>query len=247
MKSTYLLLSLLILICLNVSAQEKQKSHINKEGYFTFAATMPELIGGMESLAHKIVYPESERTSRVQGQVLVEVYISEKGNVIKTAIQKGINSALDKAALDAVKTTKWKPAYNDEKPVKCKILIPIVFKLDDYQQSEKLINVDPIDPLSGYTEKVDKEPEPLGGMHAIMSLIEYPEQELKNKIEGKVFIKAYIDENGNVTQAFNIPQDNKHFIKAAFDAIKKAKFTPAEKNGKKVKSIITIPVQFKLQ
>ena len=73
-------------------------------------------------------------------------------------------------------------------------------------------------------------------MHAIMGLIEYPEQELKNKIEGKVLIKAYIDENGNVTMASDIPQDNKHFIKAACDAIKKAKFTPAEKDGKKVKS-----------
>ena len=81
---------------------------------------------------------------------------------------------------------------------------------------------------------------------SIMGLIEYPEQELKNKIEGKVLIKAYIDENGNVTMALDIPQDNKHFIKAAFYAIKKAKFSPAEKDGKKVKSVITIPVQFKL-
>jgi protein TonB len=79
-----------------------------------------------------------------------------------------------------------------------------------------------------------------------MNLIKYPEQEKKNKIEGKVFIKVYIDESGHVMYAIRIPQDNVHFINAACDAIKKTKFTPAIKNGKKVKSVMTIPVQFKL-
>ena len=246
MKTCHLLLSLLIFVSINIIAQQKHKA-INKEGYYLFATTMPDLIGGMESLKNKVVYPESEKVKRVQGQVLVEVYISEKGDIIKTIVNKGINPVLDKAAQDAINTTKWTPAYDEGKPVKMKIIIPIVYKLDDNQPSDNLVNVIPIDPISGYMEKVDKEPEPVGGMNAIMSLIEYPEQELKNKTEGKVFIKAYIDENGNVTFARNIPQDNKHFMKAASDAIMKAKFTPAEKNGKKVKSIITIPVQFKLK
>ena len=246
MKTCHLLLSLLIFFSINIIAQQKHKP-INKEGYYTYATTMPELIGGMESLQHKIIYPESEKANRTQGKVYVQVYINEKGNIDKTVIERGITPALNKAAQDAVNTTKWTPALNEGKPVKIIIAIPILFKLDDYKQDEKLINVTPLDPSSGYIKKVDKEPEPVGGMNAIMSLIEYPEQELKYKTEGRVLIKAYVDENGNVTMALAIPQDNKHFIKAACDAIKKAKFTPAVKNGEKVKSVITIPVQFKLQ
>ena len=48
----------------------------------------------------------------------------KKEILIKTAIQKGITPALNKAALDAVNTTKWTPAYNEGKPVKIKIAIP---------------------------------------------------------------------------------------------------------------------------
>lgn len=245
MKKFYLLLSLLFFIGIIINAQENHKVEVNKEGYYLNAFKMPELIGGMENLANKVVYPESEKTNRVQGQVLVEVYISDKGDVIKTAIQKGINPALDQSALDAVNSTKWKPAINDGKAVKSKILLPIRFKLDDKKPGNNQSEL--THPPSGYLEKVDKEPEPIGGMGSIMSGIKYPEKEKKNGVQGKVLIKAYIDENGNVTQAVNIPQDNKNFIKAATDAIKKAKFTPAEKNGKKVKSVVTIPVQFKLQ
>jgi TonB family protein len=247
MKNHYFLLSLLIITCIYVNAQEKHKPGPNKEGYYFYATKMPELIGGMDSIAHKVVYPASEKANRIQGKVYVQVYINEKGDIDKTTIQKGITTALNKAAQDAVNTTKWTPAINNGKPVKIIISIPILFKLDENKPGDKLVNVMPYDPNSGYIRDVDKQPEPVGGMHAIMGLIEYPEQELKNKTEGKVIIQAYIDENGNVTMASNIPQDNKHFIKSATDAIRKAKFTPAEKNGKKVKSIITIPVQFKLQ
>jgi TonB family protein len=250
MKTSHLLLSLIILICMSVSAQEKHKPSVNKEGYYLYASKMPELIGGMESLKNKIVYPESEKVNRTQGKVLVEVYIDANGDIIKTAINKGINPALDKAALDAVNTTKWTPAYDEGKPVKCKIIIPIMFQLEEIKEVSNLPYESAkhmLDNISEYSKDVDKEPEPIGGMGSIMSLIKYPEQEKKNNIEGKVLVKAYIDENGNVTMASDIPQDNKHFIKAACDAIKKAKFTPAEKNGKKVKSVITIPVQFKMQ
>ena len=224
-----------------------QKIKYDKDGYTHYAPKMPELIGGMESLQNKIIYPESEKANRTQGKVYVQVYINEKGDIDKTVILKGITPALNKAAQDAVNTTKWTPAFNDGKPVKIMIAIPILFKLDDNKPEEKLINVTPLDPSSGYTKIVDKEPEPVGGMNAIMSLIEYPEQELKYKTEGRVLINAYVDENGNVTMALAIPQDNKHFIKAACNAIQKAKFIPGEKDGKKVKSVITIPVQFKLQ
>ena len=42
---------------------------------------MPELIGGMESLKNKVIYPESEKANRTQGKVYVQIYINEKGDI----------------------------------------------------------------------------------------------------------------------------------------------------------------------
>ena len=49
-----------------------------------------------------------------------------------------------------------------------------------------------------YSELVEEMPEPIGGINSIQEKIQYPEIAKRAGIEGKVFILAYIDENGNV-------------------------------------------------
>ena len=47
-------------------------------------------------------------------------------------------------------------------------------------------------------EVVEEQPEPMGGISAIQSRVEYPELAKKAGIEGRVIIRAAIDEKGNV-------------------------------------------------
>lgn len=91
-----------------------------------------------------------------------------------------------------------------------------------------------------------KEPFPKGGMKAIMENVKYPESAKKANIEGKVLVKAIIDENGNVANASIEKSANDDLDKAALNAIRATKFTPAEKDGKIVKSEVVIPILFKL-
>lgn len=42
---------------------------------------------------------------------------------------QSVNKELDKAAVTAIKKTKFTPAMKDNKPVKCEIAIPVKFKL----------------------------------------------------------------------------------------------------------------------
>ncbi|MBN1300629.1 MAG: energy transducer TonB [Melioribacteraceae bacterium] len=95
-------------------------------------------------------------------------------------------------------------------------------------------------------EKPGKTPFPVGGIKSIMKNIKYPVEAKKQGIEGKVVLKAVVDENGKVIKTEVLESNDGLLSKAAADAIMKTRFEPAEKDGKKVKADVTIPVMFKL-
>ena len=95
-------------------------------------------------------------------------------------------------------------------------------------------------------ETVDKMPMPKAGMSALAKNIVYPESARKEGIEGKVFIVATVDADGKVINTEIKKSVNSELDAAAVKAVEMTAFTPAEKNGKKVKATVTIPIQFKL-
>jgi protein TonB len=96
-------------------------------------------------------------------------------------------------------------------------------------------------------DKVDVLPEPIGGIEQILKNIVYPKSAKDSGIEGKVFVKAVVDEKGSVVQTEILKSISKDLDEAAVDAIKKTKFTPALKDKRSVKAEITIPIMFKLK
>ncbi len=93
---------------------------------------------------------------------------------------------------------------------------------------------------------LDKQPVPVGGMESILKNIKYPEDAKKDKIEGKVLVRAFINENGVVTNVKIEEGNNKLLIDAALNAVKATKFTPGELKGKKVQAEVVVPIVFKL-
>ena len=98
-------------------------------------------------------------------------------------------------------------------------------------------------------EKAEKMPEVAGGFSNLQKNIVYPDQAKKDGITGKVFVNAIINETGDVESAKVINSDevDKLLSEAALKAVQKTKFIPAETNGKKVKSEITVPIVFALK
>ena len=91
----------------------------------------PEPIGGFATIQRNVVYPEIAIEARVEGQVVVRVFIDEKGIVGKCIIQTGIPSTgLNEAAIEAIKKTKWTPAQQRDRNVGVWVSIPVVFKLN---------------------------------------------------------------------------------------------------------------------
>jgi len=90
---------------------------------------MPGPIGGMFAIQQKIKYPEIARRAGLQGKVLIQAFIDEKGNVVYTKVIKGLGGGIDEMASDAVKITKFNPGRQNGEPVKVQVTIPIQFTL----------------------------------------------------------------------------------------------------------------------
>ncbi|MCI0513317.1 M56 family metallopeptidase [candidate division KSB1 bacterium] len=92
----------------------------------------------------------------------------------------------------------------------------------------------------------DKAPEPIGGFAAIQNNLVYPEAARKAGLEGKVFVKLLITEQGKVAHAEIIKGANPAMDSAAIQALKGVKWQPARLKDQPLKVTITLPVMFRL-
>jgi len=76
------------------------------------------------------IYPEIAQEAGIEGVVVVQAFIDERGRVKETLILKGVpNTGLDEAAMEAIRKTKFHPAEQRERPVAVWISIPVNFRL----------------------------------------------------------------------------------------------------------------------
>ncbi|NOX65780.1 MAG: TonB family protein [Chlorobi bacterium] len=97
-----------------------------------------------------------------------------------------------------------------------------------------------------YFVAVEQMPSPIGGIKAIQENIVYPEIAKRAGIEGRVFVKAYIDSTGTVTKTELLRGIGSGCDEAAMNAVKKVKFKPGRQRGKAVNVQVTVPILFKL-
>ena len=78
----------------------------------------------------KPIYPEIAQEAGIEGVVVVQAFIDEKGRVKETLILKGVpNTGLDEAAMEAIRKTRFRPAKQRERAVGVWISIPVNFRL----------------------------------------------------------------------------------------------------------------------
>lgn len=93
---------------------------------------------------------------------------------------------------------------------------------------------------------VDEMPEVKGGLNAIYKHIKYPRSAASRGIEGRVFIKFVVDENGEVSNPEILKDIGSGCGDAAVEGIKNVEFIPGKLNGQPVKVYYTLPVNFEL-
>lgn len=108
--------------------QEKKK---DEEDFFVAVEQMPELIGGLAKLQKTITYPEMARKAGIEGRVIVQFIVTEKGTVENPRVIRGIGGGCDQEALRAVKKARFKPGRQRGKAVRVQYSLPVVFRLQN--------------------------------------------------------------------------------------------------------------------
>jgi len=104
--------------------------NINTSEISTFAEEMPSFPGGEEELYNFIANNINElaRKAGISGKVLIEFIVSEDGKIIEPKVVKGIGYGCNEEAIRIIKLMpKWIPGKQDGKPIKVKLILPIIF------------------------------------------------------------------------------------------------------------------------
>ena len=84
----------------------------------------------MKWMSTQLVYPEQAKNDTIQGKVIAQFIVSEKGKVENVKIIRGVSDLLDKEAYRVIsQSPQWELAIKDGKPVKVVYTFPVVFKL----------------------------------------------------------------------------------------------------------------------
>jgi TonB family protein len=75
-------------------------------------------------------YPSIAAQAGVSGQVIIQVVVDDKGNVVSTRILKSTTDVFNDVCIEAVKKTKYAPMTMNGVPVKVKLIERYVFNLN---------------------------------------------------------------------------------------------------------------------
>ncbi len=111
-------------------ATETQKD----DTIYDMVDTRPTFVGGdaamYKFLSETTKYPAVAKENNIQGKVLVQFIVDEKGKAINPRIIRGIDPSLDAEAIRVINAMpKWNPGILKGKAVKTRYTIPIDFRL----------------------------------------------------------------------------------------------------------------------
>lgn len=97
---------------------------------FVIVEQMPDLIGGLDGLQAKMIYPEIARNAGIEGRVILQFIVEPDGSVSNPVVVRGIGGGCDEEALRVVSEAVFTPGRQRGEPVRVKMSLPITFDLD---------------------------------------------------------------------------------------------------------------------
>lgn len=98
---------------------------------FVVVEEMPEMIGGTQRLMELVRYPELARQAGLEGLVVVQVIVEPDGRPSNPTVMRSAGELLDRAAIEAVSQTTFKPGRQRGQPVRVSYAVPVRFRLRD--------------------------------------------------------------------------------------------------------------------
>jgi protein TonB len=98
-----------------------------------------------------------------------------------------------------------------------------------------------------YFVAVEDMPEIIGGIEALVRVLEYPEIALRAQVQGRVFVLAFVNEKGEVTKTELLKGIGAGCDEAALTAVRKVRFIPGKQRGLPVKVKVSVQVLFRIR
>lgn len=179
------------------------------------------------------------------GRMITAFTISEFGDIknIKVIQFVDVESATEIIRV-LRKTPKWSPATQNGKPISVEIKFPLDFKFSEEDKIKEQVS-NQTDRLLNEIQSDSVDNKKSGGLKNFYKFIRnnYNNPDIPN-LKGKVVVRFTINEDGTLTD-FKIIKDlnfgaGEELIRVL--KLTSGKWTPAMKNGKKVKSTFTLPI-----
>ena len=115
-----------------VEAEEPEEEVV--EEVFTIVEDPASPHGGMPAfykyVGSKMKYPSQAKRMGIEGKVFVQFVVDKDGSLTNVEAVRGIGGGCDEEAVRIIKNSpKWKPGKQRGRPVKVRMVIPVVFKL----------------------------------------------------------------------------------------------------------------------
>ncbi len=103
---------------------------------FTIVEDQPQFPGGMPAfykfVSDKMKYPAQARRMGIEGRVFVQFVVDKDGSVTEVKAVKGIGAGCDEEAERVLRSSpKFKAGKQRGRPVKVRMVLPIIFKLNN--------------------------------------------------------------------------------------------------------------------
>lgn len=89
----------------------------------------PELVGGLEALRGRLIYPEPARLAAIEGTVFVQALIGPAGGVECVRVIAGLGGGINDAAILALLTSPFRAGSVDGEPAALWVSLPITYRL----------------------------------------------------------------------------------------------------------------------
>jgi protein TonB len=115
-------------------ASSSDEPEIDITGFVLFPEKAAMPIGGYEGfykmLRNHLKYPKMAQRQNVDGKVYVEFIVNRDGTPVDIKVFRGIGYGCDEEAMRVIGLSKWNPGKQRGKPVRVKMIMPIIFQLN---------------------------------------------------------------------------------------------------------------------
>lgn len=215
--------------------------------------TPPEPVAGKtvtkDYITQNLVYPEADLQQGNSGKVVIGMNLDAQGKATQYEVKSTFSEAAAPIALHLVKTILWKPALISGLPSDYYFEYEVDFSVKSYKRYWKR-HTRPKVPLtlpadSSYTIYEFRQLEEIAKPYFsdgsnmgkyIVKNMKYPAEAKEREIQGTVRLSFVVETNGSVSNIVVINSVGGGCDNEAIRLLQETIWTPAEKNGKYVRS-----------